>query len=97
MYDKELLSTAMGLEYIRMENKAEYEAKNKNIPQAELNEVGWSENIINAIKKFFRYIFATSQLGEHPGLNTKIEALTRDMFTGKILHYSKVEIKTSSY
>ena len=87
----------MGLEYIRMENKAEYEAKNKNIPQAELNEVGWSENIINAIKKFFRYIFATAQLGEHPGLNTKREALTRDMFTGKILHYSKVEIKTSSY
>ena len=84
MYDKELLATAMGLEYIRMENKAEYEAKNKNIPQAELNEVGWFENIIKAIKNFFRDILATSHLGELPGLNTKIEALTRDIFTGNL-------------
>ena len=84
MYDKELLATAMGLEYIRMENKAEYEAKNKNIPQAELNEVGWFENIIKAIKNFFRDILSTSHLGELPGLNTKIEALTRDIFTGNL-------------
>ena len=67
-----------------MENKAEYEAKNKNIPQIELNEVGWFENIINAIKKFFTDVFDTAHLGEHPGLNTKIEALTRDMFTGNL-------------
>ena len=50
MYDKELLATAMGLEYLRMEKKATFNAEQLINPNKSSEKLGWFQDIIKAIK-----------------------------------------------
>lgn len=85
MYDKELLATAMGLEYLRMEKKATFNAEQLINPNKSSEKLGWFQDIIKAIKDFFiEMLAAVEGEGKFAGANVNIEALTRDMFTGNL-------------
>ena len=84
MYDKELLATAMGLEYLRQEKTAISDAENLLNPTPKVDEnPGWFQKIINEIKKFWNE-FLKGVSGEVNIYNANIEALTREMFTGNL-------------
>tara|TARA_R110000803_G_scaffold7596_2_gene24456 strand:- start:267 stop:4826 length:4560 start_codon:yes stop_codon:yes gene_type:complete len=84
MYDKELLATAMGLEYLRQEKTATSDAENLLNPTPKVDEnPGWFQEIINEIKKFW-IDFLKGFSGEGNIYNANIEALTREMFTGNL-------------
>tara|TARA_R100001594_G_scaffold61987_2_gene96264 strand:- start:549 stop:5072 length:4524 start_codon:yes stop_codon:yes gene_type:complete len=72
MFDKELLATAMGLEYVRLDNLSKEKVKN-------IKKEGWFQKIIQAFKDFWNGF-----TGNIPALNVKIEALTKDLFTGNL-------------
>jgi len=84
MYDKELLATAMGLEYLRQEKTAISDAENLLNPTPKVDEnLGWFQEIINEIKKFWNE-FLKGFSGEANIYNANIEALTREMFSGNL-------------
>ena len=86
MYDKEILATAIGLEYIRIEKTADATlsavAEKLINPTKDSESPGWFKNVVNAIKKFFIDILDVLAKGTAVSLN--VEALTREMFTGNL-------------
>ena len=86
MYDKEILATAMGLEYIRLEKTADAslkEAAEKLInPTKDSENPGWFQNVINEIKKFLMEFLGV--LGGAHQYSPNVENLTREMFTGNL-------------
>jgi membrane associated rhomboid family serine protease len=84
MYDKELLATAMGLEYLRQEKTAISDAENLLNPTPIVDEnPGWFQEIINKIYWGWNE-FLEGFSGERNIYNPNIEALTREMFTGNL-------------
>ena len=88
MYDKELLATAMGLEYVRMDKKFTNELKKLTKADHNSEELGWFKKLINAIKDFWNGII--TKFSEE---NVQLESLTHDMFTGNL----KVEEFTGEF
>ena len=88
MYDKELLATAMGLEYVRMDKKFTNELKKLTKADHNSEELGWFKKLINAIKDFWNGI--VTKFSEE---NVQLESLTHDMFTGNL----KVEEFTGEF
>ena len=86
MYDKEILATAMGLEYIRLEKTANAalvkEAGKLINPTKDSESPGWFQNVINEIKKFLMEFLEV--LGGAHLYSPNVENLTRDMFTGNL-------------
>lgn len=86
MYDKEILATAIGLEYIRIEKTADATlsavAEKLINPTKDSESPGWFKNVVNAIKKFF--IDILDALAKGTAVSPNVEALTREMFTGNL-------------
>lgn len=86
MYDKEILATAIGLEYIRIEKTADAAlsavAEKLINPTKDSESPGWFKNVVNAIKKFF--IDLLDIAGKATFASPNVEALTREMLTGNL-------------
>jgi membrane associated rhomboid family serine protease len=86
MYDKEILATAIGLEYIRIEKTADAAlsavAEKLINPTKDSESPGWFKNVVNAIKKFLIDLLDVHVKGTAVSLH--VEALTREMLTGNL-------------
>ena len=93
MYDKEVLATAMGMEYLRQEKLLPKRVLKKKKLTYEQESPNWFQRIINAFADFWKSMGESvdesadsfdKTMGNLAYYGDKVETLTKDMFTGNL-------------